>query len=276
MADIENEIKKYLDTIWQNYSKFLLCYNLFQLSAKSRAPNVIWLEQADKNIKIINKYNSIFIWLEQLKNLAIIELHKIFEKQNKRYNNTISLITFIDFLKENKNEINICIKGKFDNHCNKLKESQLNFLSVEEIKTEEWWQKELDDEFFIIIKQKILIIEHKFEHLKEIRHSIWHNIDKDKKKIKKLKVSNFTDEDIDNFKEIFFEIFNIINSYLWNWVYDYNFFYKETERDYNLLLRNLKEFYEIRSLFFDNYLNKQWKTDEDIMKEIKSILKIDF
>lgn len=270
MSNIENEIKKYLDTINQNYSKFLSCYNLFMINIKSRAPNILWEEKAKNNLVIINKYNSVFATLDLILDLAIFELAKIFEKQNPKYKNkTISLITLLDFLDKNRITINKNIKLKFDEKCQNLQQNQLHFLSIEEIINEEWWVKLLNNCFFNQINEKIIEIENKTTHLKKSRDNRWHNLNT-------LKPAKFTYNDLDKINESFLEIFNLINSCLWNWIYDYSYYSKDTDEHFTLLIEDLLKFHKIRSLFYNNYLNKLWKTDHDILVEIKKILEITF
>jgi len=57
----------------------------------------------------------VFLTLDLMLDLAIFELTKIFEKQNPKFKNkTISLITFLEFLEINKNNLSNNIKTDND------------------------------------------------------------------------------------------------------------------------------------------------------------------
>jgi hypothetical protein len=261
----KNYLKNNLEILNKNYLKFLLCYNLYIENNNLRNKDLLWEEKAKNNLDLMNKYKSFFWFFDfWTLDLAIIELNKIFSQWDD-----INIYKIIKYIFQHRKAINKLKKEKFLDKCYELQKTTFKNFSIEEIIEIEWWIKEIKDDFEKVLDKKIKNIENKLEDLLNSRHNRSHNL-------KKLKKTNLKFIDIDEIQKLFEEVFNIIHNNLSNWVYDFSYFKDNTKKDFNLLFKNLSDFYKIRSLFFDNYLKKLWKTDEDIYNEIKQILKIDF
>lgn len=261
----ENYLKDNLETLNKNYLKFLLCYNLYIENNNLRNKDLLWEEGAQKNLDIMNKYKSFFWFFDfWTLDLAIIELNKICSQWDD-----INIYKIIKYIFQHRKTINKLKKEKILQKCYELQKTTFKNFSIEEIIEIEWWITEIKDDFEKILDKKIENIENKLNDLLYSRHNRAHNL-------KQLKKTNLKFIDIDKIQKLFEEVFNIIHNNLSNWIYDFSYFKKDIKKDFDLLFKNLSDFYKIRSLFFDNYLKKLWKTDKDIYNEIKQILKIDF
>lgn len=276
---MEKILEKYLEAINKNYIKFLLCFRLFELNNKFRDPNASWAEMAEENLLVMNWYNSIFQVLDfWMLDLAIFEMQKIFEKNKPKKKNTpkkqqswvFSLITLIDFLKEHQEEVNTYLEKKFNQTYEEYsRDYKSDYFPIETIEEFKWWIKLLNTPFFDYTKAKLKEFEDKITNLKNARDNRGHNLEE-------LKLVNLKYQDLEDLKKLFEDLFNYINSYITGWIYDFMYVEKYTQDDFKLLVLNLSKFKKIRSIFYDNYLEKQNKSDLDILMEIKGILKIDF
>lgn len=213
----------------------------------------------------MNKYKSLFWFFDfWTLDLAIIELNKIFNQWDD-----INIYQVIKYIYQHRKPINKLNKERFLKKCYELQKTTFKNFSIEEIIEIEEWINEIKDDFKEILDKKIKNIEDKLKDLLYSRHNRAHNL-------KQLKKTNLKFIDIDEIQKLFEEVFNIIHYNLSNWVYDFSYFKDWVQEDFDLLFKNLSDFYQIRSLFFDNYLNNLWKTNKDIYDEIKQILKIDF
>lgn len=261
----ENYLKNNLEILNKNYLKFLLSYNLYIENNNLRNKDLLWEEKAQNNLDLMNKYKSFFWFFDfWTLDLAIIELNKIFSQWDD-----INIYKIIKYIFQHRKIINKLKKRKYLDKCNELQKTTFKDFSLDKIIEIEWWIAEINDDFQKVLDLKIKNIENKLKDLLNSRHNRAHNL-------KQLKQTNLKFIDIDAIQKLFEEVFNIINNNLSNWIYDFWDFIKYTKEDFNLLVKNLSDFYEIRSLFFDNYLQNLWKTDDDIYTEIKQILKIDF
>lgn len=210
-------IENYLMTISKTYQAFLLYYNLYHEFLVSSS---YWehqdRESAEWKVEAMNKYSTIFSWIQWLYKLAIIELHKLFDKSNPWNSEpTISLHLLINYIEQNSSNLNVEFENDFIESCRK----------------------------------KINKISNKLTHLKRSRDNLSHNLQK--LKIEKLK---FTD--IDDIAEVVDDLFNNIDMALRNNSWSFSFFHEEPKRDMDLLIKDIMKLRELSFLIMNNSWKK--------------------
>ena len=92
-------IKSLQNNLYTAYQYF----SIWETFQKAKAPNIVWEDLAEKNVKIMNKFKRFFApTIEANRKTFILELAKIFDKNKE----SISLYKLLNFIQSNINSFN--------------------------------------------------------------------------------------------------------------------------------------------------------------------------
>lgn len=211
-------LNQYLQVISDNYCRFLLFYNLYHefllLTSTWEHQNA---REAEMNVVAANKYRSVFNWIQWLINLAIIELHKLFDKSKSwSWVSTVNLHFIVDYIDSNKDEIN---------------------------------NKEITANFILNCKKKIDKLSTRLKNLWNSRNNRSHNL-----KIQKPVTLSFKDIEILSLSVD--DLFNYIDTVLRSNSWSFSHFNDEPKRDMDMLINDLTKLREVGFLIMNNSWKK--------------------
>lgn len=212
--DIFSKLEDYLEVINNKYIQAITYFYIHDSLKNTRAENLLWKDKAQKNVDIMNRYNYILwqpleIWMM---NLAIIELYKIFEKDDE----CITIHKVICYIQTNRKYINKEIKNDF----------QKRWIE---------WHWEITNQFLLDLIEDIDKVSDKITKLKLSRDNRSHSLKKKKQELLIYK-------DIEDIHNIFDKLYNSLTIKLKSGETDYSYMIKNIWDDFNFLLDSLKTF----------------------------------